>query len=240
MKRSTRKTGLVTTHVGSLPRPPDLLEMIQAKERGEPFDAAAFAAASRARSPRSSGGKPSRHRHRRRWRDGAVRVYPLCQRAARRHRAAPEPARRRQLGAVARTPCVSRVLRLGGADAGRGRRRAADPMGLHRPDRLQGREALARDIDNLKAALARVTCEEAFMPAVSPLISPIGTGTNTTRPTRNSGSRWPTRCTRNTGRSSMPASSCRSMTRSWRATGRCTRNSTLRSAANGRAPPSSS
>lgn len=42
MKRSTGR--ILTTHVGSLPRPPDLLDMIQAKERGGSFDAAAFAA----------------------------------------------------------------------------------------------------------------------------------------------------------------------------------------------------
>ena len=42
MKRSTER--ILTTHVGSLPRPPDLLEMIQAKERGGAFDAAGFAA----------------------------------------------------------------------------------------------------------------------------------------------------------------------------------------------------
>src|SRR5262249_55000283 len=41
MKRSTER--ILTTHVGSLPRPPDLLEMIQAKERGEAFDGDAFA-----------------------------------------------------------------------------------------------------------------------------------------------------------------------------------------------------
>jgi 5-methyltetrahydropteroyltriglutamate--homocysteine methyltransferase len=42
MKRSTQR--ILTTHVvGSLPRPPDLMQMIQAKERGEPLDAEAFA-----------------------------------------------------------------------------------------------------------------------------------------------------------------------------------------------------
>ena len=41
MKRSIER--ILTTHVGSLPRPPDLLEMIQAKERHGAFDAAAFA-----------------------------------------------------------------------------------------------------------------------------------------------------------------------------------------------------
>ena len=41
MKQSTQR--ILTTHVGSLPRPPDLLAMIQAKEQGESFDAARYA-----------------------------------------------------------------------------------------------------------------------------------------------------------------------------------------------------
>lgn len=41
MKRSMHR--ILTTHVGSLPRPADLLQMIQAKERGEPLDAEAYA-----------------------------------------------------------------------------------------------------------------------------------------------------------------------------------------------------
>ena len=41
-------------------------------------------------------------------------------------------------------------------------------MGLHRPHRLSREEALKRDIDNLKEALAGVPHVEAFMPAVSP------------------------------------------------------------------------
>ena len=36
------------------------------------------------------------------------------------------------------------------------------------PIAYRGRDALQRDINNLKAALAEVSCEEAFMPAVSP------------------------------------------------------------------------
>jgi 5-methyltetrahydropteroyltriglutamate--homocysteine methyltransferase len=42
MRRSTDR--ILTTHTGSLPRPPDLLEMIRAREDGEPLDAGAFAA----------------------------------------------------------------------------------------------------------------------------------------------------------------------------------------------------
>ena len=38
---------ILTTHTGSLPRPPDLLAMIQAKETGQPYDAEELAAAVR-------------------------------------------------------------------------------------------------------------------------------------------------------------------------------------------------
>jgi 5-methyltetrahydropteroyltriglutamate--homocysteine methyltransferase len=40
MKRSTDR--ILTTHVGSLVRPPDILEMILAKVTGKPFDEAEF------------------------------------------------------------------------------------------------------------------------------------------------------------------------------------------------------
>jgi 5-methyltetrahydropteroyltriglutamate--homocysteine methyltransferase len=42
MQHSTDR--ILTTHVGSLPRPPDLLDMMQAKEEGRAFDAQAHAA----------------------------------------------------------------------------------------------------------------------------------------------------------------------------------------------------
>ncbi|HEX9880554.1 MAG TPA: cobalamin-independent methionine synthase II family protein [Candidatus Binatia bacterium] len=41
MKQSTNR--ILTTHTGSLPRPPDLLEMMRARERGEPVDKTALA-----------------------------------------------------------------------------------------------------------------------------------------------------------------------------------------------------
>jgi len=41
MKRSTSR--ILTTHTGSLPRPPDLVAMLNAKELGEPYDKKAFA-----------------------------------------------------------------------------------------------------------------------------------------------------------------------------------------------------
>jgi len=42
MQRSTER--ILTTHVGSLPRPPDLLEMINAKEEGRAFDLSRYRA----------------------------------------------------------------------------------------------------------------------------------------------------------------------------------------------------
>jgi len=78
MKHSTQR--ILTTHVGSLPRPPDLLAMILAKEQGGAFDAGNYA--DRVKSSVTEVVKKTgrmRHRHRRRWRAGTVRVYPLCQ-----------------------------------------------------------------------------------------------------------------------------------------------------------------
>ena len=42
MKRSTRR--ILTTHTGSLPRPPDLFDMIRAREAGHKVDTHALAA----------------------------------------------------------------------------------------------------------------------------------------------------------------------------------------------------
>ena len=46
MKRSSER--ILTTHVGSLPRPADLLDVVQAKEEGKPIDEKAHAARLRA------------------------------------------------------------------------------------------------------------------------------------------------------------------------------------------------
>ena len=40
MKTSSER--ILTTHVGSLPRPPDVLELLFAQDRGEPYDFATF------------------------------------------------------------------------------------------------------------------------------------------------------------------------------------------------------
>ena len=41
MKRSTAR--ILTTHIGSLPRPQDLWTMLEAKDRGQPYDQDALA-----------------------------------------------------------------------------------------------------------------------------------------------------------------------------------------------------
>jgi 5-methyltetrahydropteroyltriglutamate--homocysteine methyltransferase len=167
MKHSTER--ILTTHVGSLPRPPDLLEMIQAKEQGRPIDAEAFAA----------------------------RVKSAVAEAVRRQaEAGIDIAADGEMGRFGFIPYVNE--RLTGLEArsnprsegtwARSREHLAFPEyyawaaqmpgaagGAQRtqwvctgPIAYKGQEALKRDINNLKAALAQVRHEEAFMPAVSP------------------------------------------------------------------------
>ena len=99
MKTSTQR--ILTTHVGSLPRPPDLLALILAKEQGAPFDAELYA--SQVKSAIAEVVKKQAEAGIDIVADGEpVRVYSLCQRPPRGHRGASEPWRRRHLGAVAR------------------------------------------------------------------------------------------------------------------------------------------
>jgi 5-methyltetrahydropteroyltriglutamate--homocysteine methyltransferase len=180
MRRSTER--ILTTHVGSLPRPDDLRALILRKQRGEAIDDAAFAArvnsavgeivrrqaeagidivadgemgriGAAARSLRLS---------------GPGLIHPVRQRAADRDRAERHFRDRELLEPVARVPGLSGVLCLDGADAGRRRPDRAHPLGVHRAGLHRGMAALQQDIATLKTALAGVRHEEAFMPAVSP------------------------------------------------------------------------
>ncbi len=167
MKRSTER--ILTTHVGSLPRPPDLLDMIQAKEQGRAFDGAAYAG--RVRSAVAE----------------VVRKQAEC---------GIDIVADGEMGRFGFIPYVNE--RLAGIEPrqgpGRGSNWAQSREYLAFPEYYQwtsqmpgaagrapptqwvctgpvayrGHDALQRDIDNLKAALAGMTCEEAFMPAVSP------------------------------------------------------------------------
>ncbi len=167
MKRSTER--MLTTHVGSLPRPPDLLEMIQAKEQGRPFDTDAFA--DRVKRAVAE----------------AVQKQADC---------GIDIVADGEMGRFGFIPYVNE--RLTGIEprksAGRGSNWAQSREYLAFPEYYEwasqmpgtagkapptqwvctgpisyrGHEALQRDIGILRAALAQVQYEEAFMPAVSP------------------------------------------------------------------------
>ena len=166
MKRSTDR--ILTTFVGSLARPSDLLEMIQAKERGQPYDQEAYARRVRSAvadvvrqqveagvdivcdgeqgkpgffayvSERLSGFEP---------RETTSPVGPWA--GSREALAFPEFYQwyaRGRPGSVA----------------------APFGMACIGPIAYKGQAALQTDIDNLKAALQGLKVEEAFMPAISP------------------------------------------------------------------------
>ena len=65
MKRSTDR--ILTTHVGSLPRPPDLLGFLEARETGRAFEQSAFDACL-AHAVRDIVEQAGRGRHRQRLR----------------------------------------------------------------------------------------------------------------------------------------------------------------------------
>jgi 5-methyltetrahydropteroyltriglutamate--homocysteine methyltransferase len=167
MKRSTER--ILTTHVGSLPRPPDLLDMIQAKERGGSFDTAAFAA--RVKSAVAEVVRRQAEAGIDIVADGEMGRFgfiPYVNERLTGLEARPNP---RSEGTWARSrehlafpEYYAWAAQMPGAAGG-----AQRPQWVCTgPIVYKGHEALARDIDNLKAALAGVTCEEAFMPAVSP------------------------------------------------------------------------
>jgi 5-methyltetrahydropteroyltriglutamate--homocysteine methyltransferase len=166
MKRSTQR--ILTTHIGSLPRPPDLLEMIRAKNNGVPVEEAAFAA----RVERAVA--------------DTVRRQAEC---------GIDIVADGEMGRTGFIPYING--RLGGFEPGpsghesfwgESRDARAFPdyyawqaqlpggagnLGVMRwinngPITYKGQAALQADIARLKCALAGVAHEEAFMPAISP------------------------------------------------------------------------
>src|SRR5437867_6418356 len=165
MKRSTDR--ILTTHVGSLPRPPDVLEMIRAKSAGRPPDESAYAA--RVRSAVSEIVKKQA--------DLGIDVVDDG-----------------EMGKPGFIPYVNE--RLAGFEPDRdarpspwggsrehlefpefyewfGRTMPTPPArALHMvctgPITYKGARHVQADIDNLKAALRGARVEEAFLPAISP------------------------------------------------------------------------
>jgi 5-methyltetrahydropteroyltriglutamate--homocysteine methyltransferase len=164
MKRSDRR--LLTTHVGSLPRPQDLMEMMEAKQAGRSFDEEAHAARLRSaveeivRRQAELGldvvndgelGKPSFvtyvHERLGGFEPGPPRGNPW--------------ARSREVQSF--PEYYEAAARSGASPAGRQfRMRCTGPITYKDPMPLQ------RDIANLQAALRGLSVEEAFLPAISP------------------------------------------------------------------------
>ena len=167
MKHSTHR--ILTTHVGSLPRPPDLLAMTVAKEQGAPFDAERYA--SRIKSAVAEVVKKQAEAGIDVVADGEMGRFgfiPYVNDRLAGIEARPNPGGEgtwsRSREHLAFPEYYAWAAQMPGAAGGAQSNRWV----CTGPIAYKGHEALARDIANLKAALAQVNCEEAFMPAVSP------------------------------------------------------------------------
>jgi 5-methyltetrahydropteroyltriglutamate--homocysteine methyltransferase len=161
MRRSTER--ILTTHIGSLPRPDDLRRLLQARDQGEAYDRAALAGRVRSavgevvRRQAEVGidvvadgeqGKNSFTNYIRERLTGFEAVNPD-----------PYPAPPEAFPGYA----ASLVEAQSPFSASRG----APPLNVG-PIAWKNRDDLAADIANLKAALDGLGVVEAFMPAVSP------------------------------------------------------------------------
>jgi 5-methyltetrahydropteroyltriglutamate--homocysteine methyltransferase len=167
MKRSTDR--ILTTHVGSLPRPPDLLEMIQAKERGESLDAATFA--NRVRRAVADVVKRQAESGIDIVADGEMGRFGFIPYVNERL-AGIEPRKsaggRSNWGQSREYLAFPEYYQWASQMPGAAGKAPPTQWVCTGPISYRGRDALRRDIENLKAAVAQVTCEDAFMPAVSP------------------------------------------------------------------------
>jgi 5-methyltetrahydropteroyltriglutamate--homocysteine methyltransferase len=165
MKRSTDR--ILTTHVGSLPRPDDLFQMMLDKMDGKPVDAAAYAARVRKAvhdSVREQVGagldivsdgemaKPSFITY------AAQRLDGLEKR---------EGARPSPFAESRETASFPEYYKSAAAEQVSASRRRAR-MVCAGPIKYKGQALLKADLDNLKAALNGVNAAEAFVPAIAP------------------------------------------------------------------------
>jgi 5-methyltetrahydropteroyltriglutamate--homocysteine methyltransferase len=173
MKRSTER--ILTTHCGSLARPKDLLDLMKAKLNREPYDEGAYAQRTRSAVAEivrkqadnridivtdGEQGKPGFFAY---VRERLTGFEP---------KGAERGARKEWAAEVAAFPeyyeqYFSRRM-MGGSIVPR------VPIVCTGPVTYRGAEAIRKDIENLKAALAGIKVEEAFMPAVAP----SGVGSN--------------------------------------------------------------
>jgi 5-methyltetrahydropteroyltriglutamate--homocysteine methyltransferase len=166
MKRSTQR--ILSTHAGSLPRPSELLGLTLARDRGEPHDEGRYPQVL-SRSVREVVARQAKVGLD--VIDDGEFGKPGFMHYVNQRLAGFEPIR----GPAPRSPfAASREFRSfpefyaaqGFGTAGPAAR--APHMECVGPISYQGHAQLKADIDHLKAALAQVRHEEAFMPAVSP------------------------------------------------------------------------
>jgi 5-methyltetrahydropteroyltriglutamate--homocysteine methyltransferase len=172
MKRSTSR--ILTTHTGSLPRPPDLVAMLNAKELGDPYDRTAFAARVKRAIDEIVGqqaatgidvigdgehSKVNWMAYARARLEGLAEIdSPIRFRGATRDSI--------EFAAAYEDLKIMHTARSGALVA----KRTLRPRALvcAGPIRYVGHDELNADIANLKASLQGVDATEAFMTAISP------------------------------------------------------------------------
>lgn len=166
MIRSTDR--ILSTHAGSLPRPADLLAMVAAKSRGEPYDAAALdarlpEAVAEVVKRQAECGLDSVN-------DGELGKINFTNYV--RERLAGFDTRDAEGGVFVPLSITARDERkFAGYFEARPRFQSRAGMGFPvcvEPLRYVGHDDLKRDVDNFKAALQGVDVAEAFLPANTP------------------------------------------------------------------------
>ena len=165
MQRSTER--ILTTHVGSLIRPPQLLEFLRAKQKGEPFDQHAYEACmtgsvaevvrrqAQARVDVISDGEFGKSIS---W------SQYVLERLSGFERRPVKPGANPFARGADRERFAEFYAEL---DAREGVATTSDSVCVG-PIAYTGQAELARDIDNFKAALKNVKVEEAFLPVAAP------------------------------------------------------------------------
>jgi 5-methyltetrahydropteroyltriglutamate--homocysteine methyltransferase len=158
MKRSTER--FLTTHTGSLPRPEDLIRMMYAKEEGVPVDPQALAA--RIREAVAEVVKKQADAGVDLINDGEMSKPSYATYIKDRLNGFGGTGNTFVYQDLADYPALEKKVF---GDPGRSRRKTPACNG---PISVRDPKAVREDVDNLKAALAKVKHEEGFMSAASP------------------------------------------------------------------------
>ena len=237
MRRSTER--ILTTHVGSLVRPPDVLEGILTKVAGKPVDEAAFQAKVRkgvAEDVRkqaevgidipSDGEFVEAELHRLRHRaPGRSRSRPTAE-AAKPPMNYPIlneefPGFMAQYNAMYRTMWMPRLDPARLVDAAIERTPGASASDRRRQDHATRARRVKRDLDRLQGGARGPPVRGGVRPVRDARRATTRTRTASIRPSKRTCTPSPTRCTRSTRRSSTPASSSSSTSACPRATRCC-------------------